>query len=136
MQNIALIAHDAKKPELAKFLHEHEDWLPSVNLLATGRTAEYIESQGINCKHLHQGRSGGYIEITNMIKRGEIDIVIFLRDHKVQQPHHEDIRSLLENCNVHNIPLATNQASAELLILGLIHKEAMERRKRLVNPED
>lgn len=134
MQNIALIAHDDKKPELAKFLHEHEDWLPGVNLLATGRTAEYIEAQGIKCVHLHQGRSGGYIEITNMIQRGEIDIVIFLRDHKVQQPHHEDIRRLLENCNVHNIPLATNQASAELLILGLIHKEARDRQKRLRQP--
>lgn len=130
MDNIAVIAHDAKKPELAKFLHEHEDWLPGVNLLATGRTAEFLEEQGIKCKHLSPGISGGYVEITNMITKGEIDIVIFLRDHKVIQPHHEDIRKLLENCNVYNIPLATNQGSAELLILGLIRKEALERQKR------
>lgn len=130
MDNIAVIAHDAKKTELAKFLHDHEDWLPGVNLLATGRTAEFLEEQGIKCKHLSPGQSGGYIEITNMIEKGEIDIVIFLRDHRVIQPHHEDIRKLLENCNVHNIPLATNQGSAELIILGLIRKEALERQKR------
>ncbi len=133
MQNIALIAHDAKKPELARFLKEHEDWLPGVNLLATGRTAEFLEEQGIKCRHLSPGQSGGYNEITGMIERGEVDIVIFLRDHKVVQPHHEDIRRLLEACNVKNIPLATNKATAELVILGLIRKEAIERMKRNVD---
>ncbi|KAB2871683.1 MAG: methylglyoxal synthase [Bacteroidales bacterium] len=130
MKNIAVIAHDAKKPELVKFLKEHEEWLPGVNLLATGRTAEFIEEQGIKCRHLSQGQYGGYNEITSMIEKGEVDIVIFLRDHKVVQAHHEDIRHLLEACNVNNIPLATNQATAELVIIGQIRKEAMERMKR------
>ncbi|NOU16775.1 MAG: methylglyoxal synthase [Bacteroidales bacterium] len=130
MKNIAVIAHDAKKPELVRFLQEHKDWLPGVNLLATGRTAEFVESQGLNCKHLSPGVSGGYNQITEMIGRKEIDIVIFLRDHKVVQQHHEDIRNLLEACNTHNIPLATNYASAELIILGLIKKEATERVQR------
>lgn len=130
MKNIAVIAHDAKKSELANFLQEHHDWISGVKLLATGRTAEYLEAQGIKCQHLSQGRVGGYIEITNLITAGEVDIVIFLRDHKVVQPHHDDIRLLLESCNVHNIPLATNRASAELLILGLIRKQAVERQKR------
>lgn len=133
MQNIALIAHDAKKPELARFLKEHEDWLPGVNLLATGRTAEFLEEQGIKCRHLSPGQSGGYNEITEMIAKGEIDIVIFLRDHKVVQPHHEDIRRLLEACNVYNIPLATNKATAELVILGLIRMESIERMKRNID---
>ena len=65
-----------------------------------------------------------------MIGRKEIDIVIFLRDHKVVQQHHEDIRNLLESCNTNNIPLATNYATAELVILGLIKKEANERVQR------
>lgn len=130
MKNIALIAHDAKKPELVRFLKDHKDWLPGVNLLATGRTAEFIEEQGVKCRHLSPGKSGGYVEITRMISNGEIDIVIFLRDHKVLQPHHEDIRHLLEACNVNNIPLATNRATAELVILGLIRKEAVERMKK------
>lgn len=130
MQNIVVIAHDAKKPELARFLHERTEWLRGVNLLATGRTAEYITADGIACTHLSPGRSGGYVQITEMISRKEVDIVIFLRDHKVVQPHHEDIRKLLEACNVNNIPLATNYASAELLIIGLIRKEASERLKQ------
>lgn len=130
MTNIVVIAHDAKKPELAKFLSERLEWLKGVNLIATGRTAEFIESQGIKCLHMSPGQSGGYIQITDMIVKGEVDIVIFLRDHKIVQQHHEDIRKLLETCNVNNIPLATNYASAELVILGLIKKEASERMKR------
>jgi methylglyoxal synthase len=58
MKNIAVIAHDAKKQELARFLKDHEEWLPGVNLLATGRTAEFIEEQGIKCRHLSPGQSG------------------------------------------------------------------------------
>ncbi|MDD2549449.1 MAG: methylglyoxal synthase [Bacteroidales bacterium] len=127
MTNIVVIAHDAKKSELAKFLQERLEWLRGVNLIATGRTAEFIESQDIACKHMSPGQYGGYKQITDMIKKKEVDIVIFLRDHKVVQQHHEDIRHLLETCNVHNIPLATNYASAELLILGLLKKEASDR---------
>ena len=124
MKNIVVIAHDAKKSDLVEFLKDRLDWIQGVNLLATGRTAEFVEEQGIAVKHLSPGPSGGYIQITEMIGRGEVDIVIFLRDPKLVQPHHEDIRKLLETCNVHNIPLATNYASAELLRLGLIKKEA------------
>ena len=130
MTNIVVIAHDAKKPQLAKFLSERLEWLRGVNLIATGRTAEFIESQGIKCSHLSPGQSGGYIQINDMIVRNEVDIVIFLRYHKVVQQHHEDIRKLLEICNTNNIPLATNYASAELLILGLIKKEASERMQK------
>ncbi|MFC2324563.1 MAG: methylglyoxal synthase [Bacteroides sp.] len=130
MKNIVVIAHDAKKAELVQFLQERLEWIQGVNLIATGRTAEYIEAHGLKCVHLSPGQSGGYIQITEMIQRHEVDIVIFLRDHKVVQQHHEDIRRLLESCNVHNIPLATNRASAELLILGLIRKEATERLKQ------
>ncbi len=130
MTNIAVIAHDAKKPELVNFLTERREWLRGVNLLATGRTAEFLESQGITCTHLSPGQSGGYQQITDMISKNEVDIVIFLRDHKVIQKHHEDIRILLETCNVKNIPLATNYATAELVILGLIKKEASQRLSR------
>lgn len=130
MNNIVVIAHDAKKPELAQFIQDRLEWLRGVNLIATGRTAEFIESQGLSCKHMSPGQSGGYIQITQMIEEGNVDIVIFLRDHKVIQKHHEDIRKLLEACNVKNIPLATNYASAELIILGLLKKQAIERTKR------
>ena len=91
---------------------------------------QLFKANSIDCEHLNPGGSGGYRQITQMIADGKVDIVIFLRDHRVVQPHHEDIRLLLETCNVHNIPLATNYASAELLILGLIRKEASERVKQ------
>ena len=129
MENIVVIAHDAKKSEMVRFLQDRKEWLRGVNLIATGRTAEYIEEQGIEVRHLSPGKSGGYNEITEMVKKSEVDIVIFLRDPKINQPHHEDIRKLLEECNINNIPLATNYASAELLILGLIKKQAAERLK-------
>ncbi len=131
MKNIVIIAHDVKKPEMVQFLNDRKDWIIGVNLIATGRTAEYVESQGIKVQHLSPGKSGGYVEITNMIKRKEVDIVIFLRDPLIKQGHHEDIQSLLEACNMYNIPLATNYASAELMILGQIKKEDYERRKSM-----
>ena len=131
MKNIVVIAHDVKKPEMVQFLNERKDWIYGVNLIATGRTAEYIESQGIKVEHLSPGKSGGYNEITERIKRKEIDIVIFFRDPLIKVGHHEDIQSLLEASNMYNIPLATNYASAELLILGFIKKEDYERRKSM-----
>ncbi|PIE84648.1 MAG: methylglyoxal synthase [Bacteroidia bacterium] len=129
MKNIVVIAHDAKKPELVQFLNERLEWIRGVHLIATGRTAEFLEEHDLPCRHLNPGVSGGYLQITDMIGKHEVDIVIFLRDHKVVQPHHEDIRRLLETCNRENIPLATNYAAAELLILGLIRKEAIERQR-------
>jgi len=133
MKNIVVIAHDVKKPELVQFINEHKDWIFGVNLIATGRTAEYLESQGIKVEHLSPGRSGGYSEITDRIKQNEIDIVIFLRDPLIKVGHHEDIQALLEASNMYNIPLATNYASAQLLILGYIKKEDYERRKSMDN---
>jgi len=133
MKNIVIIAHDVKKPEMVQFLNDRKDWIYGVNLIATGRTAEYVESQGIKVQHLTPGKSGGYVEITDMIKQKEVDIVIFLRDPLIKQGHHEDIQSLLEACNMYNIPLATNYASAELMILGQIKKEDYERRKSMDN---
>ena len=129
MKNIVIIAHDAKKPEIVEFLQERKEWIEGINLVATGRTAEYVESNNIEVKHMSPGQSGGYNEITEMIKKGEIDIVIFFRDPNVKQPHHEDIQELLDECDKNYIPLATNRSSAELVILGLIKKEDYERLK-------
>ena len=123
-RKIAVIAHDKKKPDLREFLKEIEDWLWQRDIIATGRTAEFIEDEEFNIKveHLSRGRSGGYVQIAEMLKNGEIGVVFFFRDHEVKH-NHEDIEALLKACNVMNIPLATNRASAELLMLGLFHKE-------------
>jgi methylglyoxal synthase len=129
MKNIVVIAHDAKKPELAKFLKEREEWVKGVKFVATGRTAEYIENSGVKVRHMSPGRYGGYNQITDMIENKEVDIVIFFRDPVVKEQYHEDIQRLLDTCDNLNIPLATNYASAELLILGLIHKEKADKFK-------
>lgn len=131
MRNIVIIAHDVKKTEMVEFLNEHKEWIYGVKLIATGRTAEFVESHGVEVEHLSPGKSGGYIEITERIKNKEIDIVIFLRDPFLKVGHHEDIQNLLEACNHNNIPLATNAATAQLVILGQIKKEDYERRKSM-----
>ncbi len=127
MKNIVIIAHDAKKQEMVDFLKSRNEWIEDINLVATGRTAEYVESGGLEVKHMSPGRYGGYREIINMIQQNEIDIVLFFRDPQVTQPHHEDIQQLLDICDGKNIPIATNSSSAELLIIGLIKKEDYER---------
>ncbi len=130
MKNFVVIAHDRLKEDVAKFLAEKEDWLKIRNarIIATGRTAEFLEKKSVsNIEHLSQGKYGGYNEITKMVLNGDIDIVIFFRDHMVKEPHHADIQLLLDTCVGNNIPLATNVASAELLMLGLIKKEATDR---------
>jgi len=129
MKNIVVIAHDAKKNDLVRFLKEREEWVQGVKFVATGRTAEFIEAGGITVKHMSPGRYGGYNQITDMIKNKEVDIVIFFRDPIVKEQYHEDIQSLLDTCDNLVIPLATNYASAELLILGMIRKEAAEKYK-------
>ncbi len=129
MKNIAILAHDKMKTKMVKFLKERETWIPGVNLLATGRTAEFVEKEGIKVEHLSQGEYGGYNQIIEKINTKEIDIVIFFRDPVVND-HHEDIKNLMFACNKSNIPFATNYASAELLILGLIKKEASSRRQK------
>ena len=128
--HIVVMAHNKRKEQLLEFLKEREQWLWGKTLIATGRSAEFLEQGNfkIPLKHLSPGKSGGYQEITEMIEKGEVDMVIFLRDHEVTEKHHDDIRILLESCNVKNIPLATNAASAELLIIGLIRKEASQKR--------
>ncbi len=123
MKNIAVISHDAKKPFLAEFFKVHLKWISGVNIISTGRTAEYLETNNIKVKHLSQGEYGGYNQMTELIKNGEIDLVIFFIDSSVEQPHHEDIKLLIDTCVSKNIPLGTNYASAELLIIGLIKKD-------------
>ncbi|GCD80574.1 methylglyoxal synthase [Schleiferia thermophila] len=129
MKKIAVIAHDRFKPMLCSFLAERKDWLWGKSLVATGRTAEALEkaSPGLDILHVNKGESGGYQEITRMIKSGEISFVIFFRDPSIKQANHEDIQALLDACDNHNVPIATNALAAELIIIGLIKKETARR---------
>lgn len=130
MKNIVVIAHDQKKEELVSFFSERENWLWGKQLIATGKTGEAVEAKikGIPVKHLSRGRYGGYNQITQMIEKSQVDMVVFFRDPDVKE-HHEDIANLLTACNRMNIPLATNSASAELLIIGQIKVESAQKLK-------
>ncbi len=120
-KRIALIAHDAKKVDIVMFANKHKDKLNQCELIATGTTGKMIKSKtGLEVKQMHSGPDGGDLQIAGLIASGEIELVIFLRDTLTAQPHDPDISALMRVCDVHNIPLATNLASAEALIVSLL----------------
>ncbi|MCK4256670.1 methylglyoxal synthase [candidate division WOR-3 bacterium] len=120
-KRVALIAHDAKKVDIVMFANKHKDKLDQCELIATGTTGKIIKSKtGLEVKQMHSGPDGGDLQIAGLIASGEIELVIFLRDTLTAQPHDPDISALMRVCDVHNIPLATNLASAEALIVSLL----------------
>ncbi|MTI21537.1 methylglyoxal synthase [Fulvivirga sp. RKSG066] len=116
--NLAVIAHDGKKPEMVGFLLTNKNLLGKVNLYATGTTGGHVEKSGLPVTKLLSGPKGGDAQIAAMAAEGKIDMVIFFRDPLDKHPHEPDIQMLLRICDVHNIPLATNPATAELLLKG------------------
>lgn len=128
IKNIAVVAHNKMKPALAAFLQEREDWLWGRKIIATGLTADALVSADIDLDimHLSEGKSGGYLELKKMVEEGDIAMVLYFRDSDLSQEYEDEVAAFINACNRQNIPLATNPASAELLILGLIKKEAAE----------
>lgn len=114
---IALIAHDQKKKEMLQFVIAYEEILMDRQLYATGTTGKIIKEQTklkVHC--FKSGPIGGDQQIGAMIATGKLDLVIFFRDPLTAQPHEPDVSALLRLCDVYGIPLATNIATAELLI--------------------
>lgn len=118
--NIALIAHDAKKELMVQFCIAYCGVLSRHNLLATGTTGKLVaEATGLNINKFLSGSQGGSQQIASRIGCNEIDLVLIFRDPlsaKAGEPSEADILRL---CDVHNIPVATNIATAEMLIHGL-----------------
>lgn len=120
---IALIAHDAMKPQMVQFVREHTEVLALCQLVATGTTGSLIEEQtGLKVRRVLSGPLGGDQQIGGEIAGGMLDLVIFFRDPLGVRPHEPDVSALLRLCDVHNIPLATNLCSADMLL------ESIERR--------
>ena len=118
--NIALIAHDAKKKLMQNFCIAYRGILDKHRLYATETTGRLIEEvTGLQLHKYLAGHLGGEQQIGAAIEHNEIDLVIFLRDPLTQKSHEPDVSNVMRLCDVHNIPLATNLASAELLIKSL-----------------
>ncbi len=115
--NIALIANDKKKEEMIEFSKKHTETLAKYELVATGTTGKKIsEATGLEVKRYLSGPYGGDQQLGGRIAEGKIDLVIFLRDPLTAQPHEPDVSALLRVCDVHNVPVVTNIATAELII--------------------
>lgn len=120
MPTIALIAHDGKKDDMVRFLSAHRTELHSFQLIATGTTGErVIQATGLTVERMLSGPYGGDAQIAARVAEGQVAGVIFMVDPLYAHPHEPDIQSLLRICNVYNVPLATNEASAHLLLIGL-----------------
>ena len=119
-KTIALIAHDRKKEDMLAFVRKHMELLTPHDLLATATTGRILkENTGLNGTAYLSGPLGGDQQIGARIANKEVDMVIFLRDPLTAQPHEPDITALLRVCDVHNVPVATNEACAHLLVSTL-----------------
>jgi methylglyoxal synthase len=120
-KRIALIAHNEKKDDMIELASEHADLLRQCVLVATGTTGKRLsEEVGLNVERKLSGPFGGDMQIGAELVEGKIDCVIFLRDPMTPQPHEPDINALVRACDVHNVPCATNMASARMLLAQLV----------------
>lgn len=114
---LALIAHDGKKDDMVRFAKEHLGLLRRLRLVATATTGSLLEAElGLEIERVSSGPQGGDLEIGAKIVRGDVQAVVFFRDPLTAHPHEPDIQAVLKVCDVHDVPLATNRASAEILL--------------------
>lgn len=120
MARIALIAHDGKKTDMVAFAMYNRQSLLGANLVATRTTGNLLITKvGLQVECLNSGPLGGDAQVAARVVAGQVDAVIFLVDPLDKHPHDPDIQTLLRVCNVHNVPLATNLATADLVIQAL-----------------
>lgn len=119
---IALVAHDQRKSDMVDWCFYNSEFLRHHHLVCTGTTGTLIQeaykSKGIDAEitRMNSGPLGGDAEIAAMVVRKEIDLAIFLIDDLNAQPHEADIMMLLRQCRVHNVPIACNRYSADLML--------------------
>ena len=120
--SIALVAHDKRKADMVEWVKFNATSLAHHKMVCTGTTGGLIKNAfkelGIEAdvKCMHSGPMGGDAEIAAMVVRHEVDMTIFLIDDLSAQPHEADIQMLLRQCRLHNVPIACNRISADLII--------------------
>lgn len=118
--NIGLIAHDTKKKLMQNFCIAYRNILNKHDLYATGTTGRLIEEvTNLSIHKYLAGHLGGVQQLGSQIAHNQVDVMIFLRDPVSRQVHEPDMGSIVRLCDIHNIPVATNLATAELLIKAL-----------------
>ena len=118
-KTLAMIAHDGKKADMVAFATYNREKLKNYNLIATDSTGKLLQEKvGLEVERLQSGPYGGDAQIAARVVEGKVDGVFFLVDPMDKHPHDPDIQTLLRACNVHNIPIATNVATADLIISG------------------
>ena len=115
---IAVIAHDGKKTDLVQFLIKNKSVLQQekITLIATGTTGGKAEEAGFKVTRMLSGPLGGDAQIAGRVAEGKTQMVFFFKDPLSSHPHEADINMLIRVCDVHNVPLATNGATAQLLL--------------------
>ncbi|WP_152287809.1 methylglyoxal synthase [Flavicella marina] len=118
---IAIIAHDGKKAEMVQFLSKHKELIlkNNIELISTGTTGGHAENSGLSVTKYLSGPMGGDAQIAGRVAEGKVSMVLFFRDPLEKHPHEPDVLMLMRLCDVHNVPLATNPATAALLMEAL-----------------
>ena len=121
MMEIAIIAHDGMKAEMVQFLNKNKHLLEKehIKLNATGTTGSKAEKAGFKVKKMLSGPLGGDAQIAARVAEGKTKMVFFFKDPLASHAHEADINMLIRVCDVHNVSLATNPASAELLLQAI-----------------
>ncbi len=116
-KTVALIAHDGKKADIIAFALYNRERLKAFNLIGTGTTGSLLlKKVGLEVERLLSGPYGGDAQIAARVSEGSVDAVIFFVDPLDKHPHDPDIQTLLRACNIHNVAIATNVATADLII--------------------
>ena len=120
---IALIAHDRKKDAMVAFVRDHRQELARCRLIATGTTGQRVaEATQLDVDCMLSGPMGGDAQIAARVAQREVAGVVFLVDPLFAHPHEPDIQGLLRVCNLYDVPLATNLATAHLVVLAVVSR--------------
>ena len=118
--NIGLIAHDSKKTLMQNFCIAYRGILSRHELFATETTGRLVEeATNLTIHKFLAGHLGGMQQLGSQISQNNLDALIFLRDPLAPKPHEPNVNDVVRLCDVHNIPMATNLATAELLVLAI-----------------
>jgi methylglyoxal synthase len=126
-QTIALIAHDGKKADMVAFATYNREQLRNYRLIATASTGKLLISKvGLDVVCVASGPYGGDAQIGAQVVEGGVEAIIFLVDPLDKHPHDPDIQGLMRLCNVHNVLLATNIATADCIIAAITQRSRLE----------